>query len=80
MIGTLHFANIAISYRCFSPACLTGDFFLLFLVKSYRVGRVGAVLSAGEGAGQLHLLGYFDPFLFFQEGLILHDKVYDVFG
>ncbi|KAK7301290.1 hypothetical protein RJT34_12151 [Clitoria ternatea] len=53
-------------------------FFFLILVKSHRVGRVGAILSAVEGAGQLHLLGYFEPFLFFYEGLILHDKVYAV--
>ncbi|RDX77916.1 hypothetical protein CR513_41883, partial [Mucuna pruriens] len=44
LIGTLHFANIAISYR---------------------VGRVGPILSAVEGAAPLHLLGYFDPFLSF---------------
>jgi len=41
-------------------------FFLFgFLVKGYRVGRVGAILSAVEDARPLHLLGHFDPFLFF---------------
>lgn len=57
------FANIAINYRCLNHACLRGDFLFsflpFFLVKSYRVGRVGAILSAVVGAGKLHLLGLF---------------------
>jgi len=70
LVGTLHFANIAISYRCLNPACLTGNFFFLFSFGLKVIGwwlgmgrgRLGALLSAVEGAGQLHLLGYFDPF------------------
>lgn len=63
MIGNLHSANMAISYRCLNPIRLTVFFFQLKLIGSLGRDRIGAILSTVEGAEKLHLLGYFDPFL-----------------